>query len=821
MSNILFFDTETTGLIPKENYQVEKIENYPRLVQLSALLYSEAGEVLRIHNYIVKPINFIISNSEIHGITDEIANRDGYDLDFVLQEFRTICSEADLIVCHNFSFDSAIVKSELKRNNHSDFLSSMASFCTMTECSPLSKSISLKNLHFGLFNNHFDNHHNSLTDTKITAKCFFEMINRGSLVKKGNTYILRTTKDNDFHFELDKENTKFYRAFTLVSETNKSIFLTGKAGTGKTTFLKYLRNNTNKKIITLAFTGVAAINAGGQTINSFFQLPFRPFLPDDKDLRKENIFNFLKYTSNKRAIIRTLDILVIDEISMVRADIIDVIDQILRIFRKKEHLPFGGVQVIFIGDLFQLPPIEGEDWSVIRDFYHSPYFFDSKIIEGLIENEDIVCTELDKVYRQSEIEFIEILNRIRVGKQTANDLQKISNNNIVNNINSFLLNNYIVLSTTNAKVNSINDSKLREIESESLLFEGSTNGDFPESMKIAPQTLELKLNTQVMLLKNIGSNYNGKIGKVTGLKGNSIEVLFDGNISAEKIEKSVWSKIEYSYNKEKHEIEEIVKGTYTQYPLKLAWAITVHKSQGLTFTKVIADVSTAFASGQVYVALSRCTTLSGLKFTTSLPLTAIKIDSRVVQFSEIQTPDTTVISFINEGKADNLYKSFRQLLFNDNILQAFLKLEEAIKYRNDIFSSIFQRFVQKYLSKYKNYQNIITKLNMGVKSLVSENNILKKKNLELNHEIENNKKLVDEIDRLSNDLKAIKNELNKSNIENKELKNSTNVLTERLQVITNELSKKNKELLEITKKYNELKIQWKSINSKWYVKLFD
>lgn len=838
MTNILFFDTETTGLIPKENFQFEKVLNYPKLVQLSALLYSEEGELLKTLDYIIKPNNFEINNCAIHGITTDIANRDGQEVELVLQEFKRICSEANLLVCHNYAFDSAIVKSELLRNNNFDFLSEMPSFCTMTECSSLTKSISLKNLHNGLFNTDFSDHHNSLVDTQITAKCFFELIKQGKLIKKGTNYIFNNSKDKEFQFELDRENTKFFNAFTLISETDKSIFLTGKAGTGKTTFLKYLRNNTNKKIVTLAFTGVAAINAGGQTINSFFQLPPRPFLPDDMSLKKENIFNFLKYTSNKRDIIRSIDILVIDEVSMVRADIIDAIDQILRIFRKKEHMAFGGVQVIFIGDLFQLPPIEGDDWTTIRSFYHSPYFFDSKIIENLVEKGDIICYELDKVYRQSEIEFIEVLNRIRVGKHSTNDLLKInSKDNKVENINSLLSDNYIVLSTTNQKVNTINDTKLQEIKSESFTFLGSVNGDFPDSMKIAPQLLEFKLDAQVMLLKNIGgSNYNGKIGKITALKENYIEVHFDGNLNSESIEKAEWSKIEYSYNKEKHKIEEVVKGTYTQYPLKLAWAITVHKSQGLTFNKVIADVSTAFASGQVYVALSRCTSLNGLKFTAPLPLNAIKVDSRVVKFSNIQTPDTTVISFINDGKADSLYKSFRQLITKNSIEEAFLKLEQAIKYRNDIFTTSFQKFVHSYVNKFKNYQNIVLELNKVTKSLILENELLKKENISLSNsnrintddfhnqirsEQNNNSKLNKRIEKLENELKSLKTDLNSKEIENKKQVKNLEELSQRLIIANNGLSNKNSEIIDLNKKNAELKNKLDSLKSKWFVKVFD
>jgi DNA polymerase III epsilon subunit-like protein len=834
MSNILFFDTETTGLIPR----IENTNNYPRLVQLSALLYSETGNLLQTFDCIVKPNGFSIPNSEIHGINDKIANSKGVDISIILLEFKEICKKANLIVCNNYAFDSLIIKSELRRINQSDFISAIPSFCTMTECSSLSNSISLNNLYKSLFNIDIENQHNSFNDVNATAKCFFELINQRKLQKRGINYIFNLASDENIQFELDKENTKFYNAFSFIENTKNSIFLTGKAGTGKTTFLKYLRNNLNKKIVSLAPTGVAAINAGGQTINSFFQLPFRPFLPDDSQLQKDNIYKFLKYTTNKRDIIRSIDILVIDEVSMVRADIIDAIDKILRNYRNKFNTPFGGVQLLFIGDLFQLPPIEGDEWNVIRDFYKSPYFFDSKIIEELINKNEFAFIELDKVYRQTEIEFIEILNRIRVGQHTANDLLKLNrDDNKVSNINTLLSNNYIVLSTTNPKVNNFNESKLNEIDLESFEFEGKTEGDFPDSMKIAPQVLKFKVGAQVMLLKNLGGrNYNGKIGKIVKLETDSIEVLFDGSLNSEKIDKAIWTKIEYRCDKEKNKIEEIVKGTYVQYPLKLAWAITVNKSQGLTFNKVIADVGSSFASGQVYVALSRATSLSGLKFISPLPNHAIMIDKRVINFSNMQTPETTIVNFINEGKADSFYKSFRKSLLENYVDDAFSSLEEAVKFRNDIFSDTFKKFVKVYISKYQLYKNFILTLRKLINDSFLEIEKLKKDYFDLEIEFSDFKKsnqsalkkqniesqkLKLEIEKLKNEYQTAKNEITLLNKENKKLSENCKELNDRIQITNNGLSRKNNEIIDLTKKNNELITQLNKLKSKWFVKVFD
>ena len=834
MSNILFFDTETTGLIPR----IENTNNYPRLVQLSALLYSETGNLLQTFDCIVKPNGFSIPNSEIHGINDKIANSKGVDISIILLEFKEICKKANLIVCNNYAFDSLIIKSELRRINQSDFISAIPSFCTMTECSSLSNSISLNNLYKSLFNIDIENQHNSFNDVNATAKCFFELINQRKLQKRGINYIFNLASDENIQFELDKENTKFYNAFSFIENTKNSIFLTGKAGTGKTTFLKYLRNNLNKKIVSLAPTGVAAINAGGQTINSFFQLHFRPFLPDDSQLQKDNIYKFLKYTTNKRDIIRSIDILVIDEVSMVRADIIDAIDKILRNYRNKFNTPFGGVQLLFIGDLFQLPPIEGDEWNVIRDFYKSPYFFDSKIIEELINKNEFAFIELDKVYRQTEIEFIEILNRIRVGQHTANDLLKLNrDDNKVSNINTLLSNNYIVLSTTNPKVNNFNESKLNEIDLESFEFEGKTEGDFPDSMKIAPQVLKFKVGAQVMLLKNLGGrNYNGKIGKIVKLETDSIEVLFDGSLNSEKIDKAIWTKIEYRCDKEKNKIEEIVKGTYVQYPLKLAWAITVNKSQGLTFNKVIADVGSSFASGQVYVALSRATSLSGLKFISPLPNHAIMIDKRVINFSNMQTPETTIVNFINEGKADSFYKSFRKSLLENYVDDAFSSLEEAVKFRNDIFSDTFKKFVKVYISKYQLYKNFILTLRKLINDSFLEIEKLKKDYFDLEIEFSDFKKsnqsalkkqniesqkLKLEIEKLKNEYQTAKNEITLLNKENKKLSENCKELNDRIQITNNGLSRKNNEIIDLTKKNNELITQLNKLKSKWFVKVFD
>jgi ATP-dependent exoDNAse (exonuclease V) alpha subunit len=424
---------------------------------------------------------------------------------------------------------------------------------------------------------------------------------------------------------LDKENVEFNNALDIVKHTNKLVYLTGKAGTGKTTFLKHLRSITEKKAIVVAPTGVAAINAGGQTINSFFQIPFGPFVPNDKRLRtsknigdidETTIYSTFRYREDKRAIIENLELLIIDEVSMVRSDQLDVIDRILKVFRKKMYLPFGGVQVILIGDTFQLPPIANfEQWEILKEHYESPFFFNSRVYS---ENKPINI-ELKKIYRQKEQEFIDLLNKVRVNQLNDNDLKSLNNkyNPIFSNDSS---DNYIILSTHNVQADRTNSTKLYELPGELKIFNGEISGTFPTDSRgniILPteQNLHLKENAQVMFLKNdVGDfkkYYNGKIGKILSLQENEIIVEFSDK-STVSVEKASWNNIQYTWDKENQRIEEKTIGTFSQYPLRLAWAITVHKCQGLTFDNVYADLGAAFEDGQVYVALSRCTSFNGL-----------------------------------------------------------------------------------------------------------------------------------------------------------------------------------------------------------------
>jgi Leucine-rich repeat (LRR) protein len=565
---------------------------------------------------------------------------------------------------------------------------------------------------------------------------------------------------------LDETNEEFKYASEFVKDTDKTVFLTGKAGTGKTTFLKYLKQTTLKKTVILAPTGVAAINAGGQTINSFFQLPFGPFILNDKRLRTKKdsgeidettIYSTFKYGEDKKTIIKQLELLIIDEVSMVRCDTLDVIDRILRVFRKKPHLPYGGVQVTLIGDAFQLPPIAKVDqWNILKEYYDSSFFFSSKIFN---DNKPIYI-ELKKIYRQKEQEFIEILNKIRINNISDFELQTLNkkyNPTFSSNSND----NHIILSTTNAQVDQTNSTKLEQLTTELKIYEGEVIGTFPKNSNgsfVLPteQDLRLKVGSQVMILKNDPSKYkryfNGKIGNIKSLEETSIIVQFDDESNIQ-IEKTSWTNIQYTWNKEKRKIEETVIGTFTQYPLRLAWSITVHKSQGLTFEKVYADLGSAFEDGQVYVALSRCTSLNGLVLKTQIPRDKISTNKKVLEFAKKETPSTLIMEELVSGKADFHYKKVRKDIRELKFENAYNNLTKAIKFRNDIETDSFKKYfittaskLASFNLKYKNLHNAFEVIKEENKNYQSSNSEFEILNSELTSKVDEQVELIEMLD---------------------------------------------------------------------------
>lgn len=441
----------------------------------------------------------------------------------------------------------------------------------------------------------------------------------------------------------DLTNTHFQLAVKFINQTGQHLFLTGKAGTGKTTFLKYIKDNCLKKLAVVAPTGVAAINAGGVTIHSLFQLPFGPFVPTRKGYREysmqvyndvNSLLQHIRFTADKRDLIQELELLIIDEISMVRADTIDAIDTILRHVRRRNHLPFGGVQMLFIGDLNQLPPVIGnEDWNILKDYYNSPFFFDSLAVA---ENPPTYL-ELKKIYRQSDLEFINLLNHLRNNTATENDLEFLKRY-YKPNFQPDHQGEYITLTTHNNKAEIINNNELQKLKSKVHLFTCEIKGEFNEKALPAERVLQLKEGAQIMFIKNdkgdVRRYYNGKIGLIQKIAEGKIFVTFPNDPQVLQVEKETWRNIRYVYNKETDLIEEEELGSFIQFPIRLAWAITIHKSQGLTFEKAIIDVGEAFAPGQVYVALSRLTSLDGLVLLSRVQTASIITDERVAEFNK-------------------------------------------------------------------------------------------------------------------------------------------------------------------------------------------
>lgn len=474
-----------------------------------------------------------------------------------------------------------------------------------------------------------------------------------------------------------EKNQELRNAWDFVEHTGISIFLTGKAGTGKTTFLRTLKEHSSKRSVIVAPTGVAAINAGGMTIHSFFQLPLSPFIPD------ASIKNRFDYSKEKRKIMRTLDLLIIDEISMVRADLLDAIDSVLRRFREHDK-PFGGVQLLMIGDLQQLTPVvTPEEEKVLQRYYDTPYFFGSKALRSI----SYVTIELTHVYRQQDSTFITLLNNIREGKATAADLQRLNERYSP----TFLPeagSDYIRLTTHNRMAESYNEDQLRNLPSRACSFRAETDGNFPEYSYPADFNLTLKVGAQVMFIRNDnnGRYYNGRIGHVTYVDNEKILVLCPGDEDAIEVEVETWENTKYTLNEKTKQIEAEVQGIFKQYPLRLAWAITIHKSQGLTFEHAIIDAQASFASGQVYVALSRCKTLEGLVLASPIGNAAIINDSRVSDYISHQTEQAEQSISALPALKEEYYRQLLIELFNFNDIKTY----EAALFR--VLTEFFFKF---------------------------------------------------------------------------------------------------------------------------------
>lgn len=443
--------------------------------------------------------------------------------------------------------------------------------------------------------------------------------------------------------DFTNENDPAAIAARFINSTQRSIFLTGKAGTGKTTFLRNIVRNTYKNTVIVAPTGIAAINAGGVTIHSLFQLPFGPFIPSNEKTDTANsfrvntpatIFREMQLSKQKRKLISEIELLIIDEVSMLRADILDAMDTVLKSVRRAPHLPFGGVQVLFIGDLLQLPPVVKEDeWRILRNYYSGIFFFEAKILKQFPP----LYIELDKIYRQSDDRFISLLNNLRNNTVSPEDVALL-NSHYKAGFKADPKDNYIQLTTHNYKADAINREALQQLSGKTYSFEAIIENEFSDSAFPIERKLELKKGAQIMFIKNDPTGaqkyFNGKIGKISSLSDEEIEVYFEEENRTITVDEYVWENIRYTVNETSGTVEEKTIGTFKHYPIKLAWAITVHKSQGLTFSKAIIDIGDAFAPGQVYVALSRLTSLDGLILSSKVDLRSLGQDDLVNAYSK-------------------------------------------------------------------------------------------------------------------------------------------------------------------------------------------
>lgn len=536
-----------------------------------------------------------------------------------------------------------------------------------------------------------------------------------------------------------ENNTEIQLAKKLIFETNESLFLTGNAGTGKSTFLKEVISQCPKNKIVLAPTGVASINVKGSTIHSFFNLPFTPFNPtenwsdNDEEIGLRQLLSKLRFNTEKRALIKELDLMIIDEISMVRADVIDAIDFILRHYRDNRHEAFGGVQVLFVGDLYQLPPVaNGSTWEILSRFYRSPFFYDSKVIEM----KGIHTIQLKKIYRQSDSKFIDILNAIRNNQLTDVERNELNQRRVVAPDQSDDL--IITLTTHRAIADEINERELNKLQGEVHVYHAEISGDFRENSYPIDPKMELKEGSQILFIKNDMSfprkYFNGKLGVISRLSKDAIYVKSKNDAQEWEeiqVQKDIWTQYEYSFNVEKNRVEEKEVGTFQHYPIKLAWAITIHKSQGLTFDKVKLDIRDSFVSGQTYVALSRCTSLEGIYLLNEYPSRQLNYPSHLIAFLKNSIDSHQLEQTILEKKEVYLHQVLKRILdlksvkeTIQEIFDLFDEAKEKVKGSDEILKQI-----QSILSKWEEVHSVNQKFLAQLNQIFAMPNAIERKAL--------------------------------------------------------------------------------------------
>lgn len=514
---------------------------------------------------------------------------------------------------------------------------------------------------------------------------------------------------------IDLDNPEFQDAWSVICKTNRSVFLTGKAGTGKSTFLKYICATTNKKLVVLAPTGIAAVNVGGQTMHSFFKIPFKPLLPDDPDIANiTRLRKMLRYTKQKVKLIRELDLIIIDEISMVRADVIDFVDRVLRVYSGNMREPFGGKQLLLVGDIFQLEPVVTHDMrDILRRYYKNFFFFNARAFSQI----NLVAIELRKIYRQSDNDFISLLDRVRINRATSADIARLNQrwNPNYQEVNDTFA---ITLATRRDTVDSINDEHMQALKTREYAYDGTIEGDFPDNSLPTAKHLVLKEGAQVIFIRNDkdGRWYNGTIGKVTRLGEDQVYVALE-NGEVMDVLPEIWENMQYSYNEKEKKVEEKVLGTFMQIPIKPAWALTVHKSQGLTFNHVVIDfVGGAFTGGQTYVALSRCTSMEGITLLKPLSERDIIVNMAVVDFSRQFNNRRILDDAMEQERANQLYRRAVHAFDNQEFDECINCLTAAMKIKDNIQDEAVKRLIVRKLNAFKKQARIIERLQQVIES---------------------------------------------------------------------------------------------------------